>query len=331
MLEHGGKLNHYIKKYGIAHQHWLDLSTGINPNGWPIPALPESVWTRLPEQDDDLLNSAAEYYGNPSLIALPGSQAAIQFLPQLRGPCRVKVIDPCYAEHAYSWQKAGHDVQAIAHEEIDSVIAHTDVLIIINPTNPSGRRYSKEQLLNWHQQLQQGDGWLIIDEAFIDTTPEKSLCNLPAMPGLLILRSIGKFFGLAGCRVGFLIAEQSILDKVEEHLGPWPIATASRFITTKALKDTDWQQRTIQQLQNQSQRLAQLLSTYKLSPTGSTDLFQWVMHPAASDIHEHLAKQAVLTRLFTSPASLRFGLPANEQQWQQLEKALQTLRVNHET
>lgn len=326
MLEHGGKLNHYIKKYGIAGEQWLDLSTGINPNGWPVPALPEHVWTRLPEHDDELLSAAADYYSNESLIALPGSQAAIQFLPQLRKRSRVKVIHPCYAEHAYAWQKAGHDVQAVTHEHIDTVLADTDVLIIINPTNPSGRQYSQEQLLKWHQQLQQHDGWLIVDEAFIDTTPDRSLSALPIQPGLIILRSVGKFFGLAGCRVGFLIAETSILDKVEEHLGPWPIATASRYITTQALKDADWQQRCIQHLQSQSQRLAELLNTYHLSPTGGSDLFQWVIHPSASDIHEHLAKQAVLTRLFDSPVSLRFGLPANEPQWQQLEKALQSLR-----
>ena len=331
MLEHGGKLNHYIKKYGIASEYWLDLSTGINPNGWPVPPLPEQVWTRLPEHDDDLLSAAANYYGNESLIALPGSQAAIQFLPQLREPCRVKVIHPCYAEHAYSWQKAGHDVEAIHHDEIDSLLAETDVLIIINPTNPSGRQYKKEQLLSWHQQLQQHNGWLVVDEAFIDTSPDKSLCRLPAMPGLLILRSVGKFFGLAGCRVGFLIAEQSVLDQMKEHLGPWPIATASRYITIHAFKDTDWQQHCRQQLQFQSARLAELLTRYGLSPTAGTDLFQWVKISAAKDIHEKLAKNAILTRLFESPASLRFGLPANEQQWQQLEKALQSLRVDHET
>lgn len=322
MLEHGGRLRQAARQYGIPLADWLDLSTGINPHGWPIPAIPAEYWQRLPEEDDDLLTAAQAYYQNNSLLPVAGSQAAIQSLPLLRQACRVGVIHPAYAEHAASWQKRGHQLQIIDTERISSQLDDLDVLILINPNNPSGKRWQPAQLLEWHARLSHRGGWLIIDEAFMDDTPEYSLSTQTARPGLIVLRSIGKFFGLAGIRCGFVLAETAILLPLRELLGPWPISNPGRYVAAQALLDQAWQLQTAVDLRQNSQRLKQLLTASGLPPDGGCGLFQWLKTDAATALHAHLARQGVYTRLFDEPNSVRFGLPKDEAAWQRLENAL---------
>ncbi len=325
MLKHGGRLLEAAQQYQIPMPEWLDLSTGINPNGYPIPAIPDSIWQRLPEEQDELISVAQQYYQCQSLLAVAGSQAAIQNLPLLRPAGMTGIVTPSYAEHAYAWKKTGHKILSMSADEIDQHINYLDTLILVNPNNPSASKFSQKKCLSWLENLNQRQGWLIIDEAFIDCMPELSLSRLSPLKGLIILRSIGKFFGLAGLRVGFVLAELPLLNALNELLGPWAITNPSRFVCTHALQNTAWQAETHIQLLQQSQRLNALLTKYQLCPTGSTQLFQWVLTEQATAIHKQLAKQAVFTRLFSQPASLRFGLPANESEWQHLESALQQL------
>jgi cobalamin biosynthetic protein CobC len=323
MLEHGGRLRQFALRYQRPEADWLDLSTGINPNGWPVPELPASVWQRLPENDDGLIQAAQRYYQTNALLAVPGSQAAIQQLPYLRQQSRVGILSPAYAEHAHCWQQAGHTVLPVDAANLD--LTTLDVLIVVNPNNPTGQKISKAQLSDCHQQLQQRQGWLIVDEAFIDSTPGQSLLRDTPKEGLIILRSLGKFFGLAGLRVGFVSATTDILNRLEQALGPWPIAHASRYIATLALEDTAWQQHTAAELKQASQRLQALLTEQGLEPGGGCDLFQWVRTDRAKTVHHQLAQQGVLTRLFETPMSVRFGLPAKETDWQRLQAALESL------
>lgn len=323
MLKHGGRLLEAAQQYQIPLAQWLDLSTGINPNGYPIPVIPASLWQRLPENQDGLVAAAQHYYQCESLLAVAGSQAAIQSLPLLRQQGTTGIINPSYTEHAYAWEKAGHKVLNIHVTEINQHIDQLDTLVLVNPNNPSAEIFSQKHCLGWLENLNQRQGWLIIDEAFIDSTPTLSLSKLTPLKGLIILRSIGKFFGLAGLRAGFVLAEPTILNPLNELLGPWALSNPSRFVCTRALQDTGWQTETRQRLQQQSLRLNLLLKQYQLTPVGSTQLFQWVLTKHATSIHQRLAEQAVFTRLFSLPASLRFGLPANEAEWKHLESALQ--------
>ncbi len=322
MLKHGGRLRAAAARYGMPIEAWLDLSTGINPDGWPVPPLPPSAWSRLPEDEDGLEAAARAYYGTDALLAVAGSQGAIQALPLLRGPCRVGIISPGYAEHAYAWRRAGRTVAAVPAADLGDAARHVDVLVVINPNNPTGDRFPPETLLDWHARLAARDGWLVVDEAFIDPAPEDSLAPYSTRPGLIVLRSLGKFFGLAGARVGFVLAESSWLHRLGEHLGPWTVAAPSRWAATLALADRAWHAATRTQLLKQTQRLAALLRRHGLAPGGGCALFQWVPIPHAAAIHERLARQGILTRLFTEPASLRFGLPGAEGGWARLEEAL---------
>ena len=220
-LAHGGRLNRAAATYGIAVDQWLDLSTGINPRSWPVPHIPEAVWQRLPEADDGLDAIARDWARAPAAagcVALPGSQAAIQLLPRLRAPGRVGVPSPGYAEHAHWWRAAGHEVVALAHDAVDEVLDTLDALVWIQPNNPTGLCLPRSMLRDWRERLAARGGWLVLDEAFADPTPEASLVADTGTEGLIVLRSIGKFFGLAGLRGGFCLNARRRLAAAEDRL-----------------------------------------------------------------------------------------------------------------
>jgi cobalamin biosynthetic protein CobC len=325
MLEHGGNLIAMANKYGHDVEKCIDLSTGINPHAWPVPEhLPSSLWSILPQHEDGLDEAAKQYYRSDLLLAVAGSQAAIQLLPLCRPKSRVGIIVPSYAEHQHAWRKAGHEIVFFTSAEIDQYIASLDVLIIINPNNPTGHFFSQSQLLCWHQLLAKHQGWLIVDEAFIDSTPQYSLTPNCPQDGLIVLRSTGKFFGLAGLRTGFVFASPPLLEQLAERLGPWTIAGASRYITQLALNDTQWQNEMRSTLQQSGQRLSVLLSENGFKSTGCT-LFQSIKVADAEKIHHLLAQRGINSRLFKQDQRLRFGLAKTEQEWHYFNRAVQEI------
>lgn len=324
LLEHGGRLRAAARRYGIAEADWLDLSTGIAPSPWPLPSLPASAWARLPEEDDELAARAAHSYGAQHALPVAGSQAAIQALPMLWPRSRVGVLEPCYAEHRAAWQRAGHVVQPVAGGQIEAQLAQLEVLVLANPNNPTGQCFAREQLLDWHARLARRGGLLLVDEAFMDCTPQHSLAACTDRPGLVVLRSFGKFFGLAGVRLGFVLAEPSLLARLQQSLGPWTLSGPARLIGAAALASEAAAARAVRarQLITQGARLAELLHRHGLPPDGGTALFQWLRHPKAGELYEALAQRGILLRLFRDTSSLRIGLPADEPAWQRLEQAL---------
>jgi cobalamin biosynthetic protein CobC len=286
------------------------------------------VWQRLPETDDDLLSSAQHYYGCDNLLPLAGSQAAIQALPFCRQCSRIGIVSPCYAEHAHWWEKADHRIVYIKPHEIDRFIPALDVLLLANPNNPDATDYSVEQLLGWHQRLIKNNGWLIIDEAFIDSTPEKSLLrHCKTMPeGLIVLRSIGKFFGLAGIRLGFLAAEPQLLQQVAYRQGAWAVSHPARWLGQHALIDQQWQTQAHDFLRQQSKNLYHLLKqSFQEFKIRKSHYFCYIQHPQAEKIKQHLAQRGIWTRIFKNPTAIRLGLPANNTELQCLKKALLAL------
>ena len=340
MLEHGGALRIAAARYGTPLNEWLDVSTGINPQGWPVPAIPTMVWQRLPEVEDGLENAAAAYYGTSQPLPVAGSQAAIQTLPLLRERCRVGVLHPGYAEHANAWRRAGHEVKTVAAERLDAATDQLDVLVLIHPNNPTGQCFDSVTLLDWRARLAARGGWLIVDEAFMDATPESSLAGHIGLPGLIVLRSLGKFFGLAGARVGFALAEPVVLERLREALGPWTVSGPARWVAMQALKDQDWQVRMRAELCRSGKRLADLLKRQGLPVAGGTGLFQWVPllealpYPHSPPPGEKmfcwqdaLARRGIWVRRFNDPPGLRFGLPDVELAWRRLERALAGVRA----
>lgn len=323
MLEHGGRIVAAARHYGIPEDAWLDLSTGINPRPWRIPRIPSAAWARLPEEEDGLEEAARHYYGAPHVLPLAGSQAAIRALPGLFTPCRVGVAAPGYSEHAHAWSEAGHEVRALSAAAPMDGVDDLKVVVLAQPNNPTGDSADPARLLDLHARLAARGGWLVVDEAFADAAPDLSLAAFSDRPGLIVLRSLGKFFGLAGARVGFALAQPDLLDRLRERLGPWTVTGASRFVAIAALRDEAWQTATRARLQKDAARLADLLARHGLPPAGGTALFQWVVTPAAAGLHDFLARRGILTRYFDAPSSLRFGLPSRKEEWRRLNVALQ--------
>ncbi len=326
MLEHGGLVLSAANRYGIPIEHWLDLSTGINPESWPLPDIPLESWHKLPQYNDGLEQAARKYFGSEHLLTVAGSQSAIQLLPELRSPCRVGCFSPSYAEHRQAWSRCGHDVTcfdqvAVLEKSLDNL----DVVVVANPDNPTGRMVTPQQLLSWWDKLKKHQGWLVVDEAFVDTVPELSLSSCTGQFGLIVLRSLGKFFGLSGARVGFILSWTELLEQLAERIGPWAVSGPSRYIAKLALADKQWQEQARIKLKTGSIRLKQLLNDHKLTVSGGTDLFQCSITTQAQKLHDRLASMAILTRLFPEPLSLRFGLPSLESDWQRLSDALETV------
>jgi cobalamin biosynthesis protein CobC len=322
---HGGRLHAAAARYGIDVGDWIDLSTGIAPFAWPAPALPADSWRRLPEEGpegDGLEDIARGYYGAAHVLPVAGSQAAILALPRLRAASRVIVAQGSYAEHAYAWAMAGHTVHARPVAGFGDAVDETDVMIIVRPDNPTGQSLSAATLLAWHARLAARGGWLIVDEAFIDADSAHSLALYSDRPGLIVLRSLGKFFGLAGARVGFVCASSLLLAQLASQIGPWSVSGPSRLIAREALADRAWQQEQRERLMQASAYLAQVLTEHGLAPDGGTALFQWVRTPHAVCIADALARHGVLVRQFDKPAALRFGLPGSLTDWARLRAVL---------
>jgi cobalamin biosynthetic protein CobC len=322
MLEHGGNLTLAAAQYNIPLADWLDLSTGINPDGYPVPEIPPAIWQRLPLDDDGLIEAACAYFDCRSALPSAGSQAAIQILPKLRPPCKVAMPSLMYKEHARAWQRYGHQISTFVDLH-DDIVNSADVVLLCNPNNPTAGRFLPADLLDLHSRLRNRAGWLVVDEAFMDATPEHSIAQHSHLEGLFVLRSLGKFFGLAGARVGFLLASPQWLSKAQEELGPWSLSGPSRFITKQALSDLVWQRNTRSQLAVSSQRLAALLSKYGLTPQSGTALFQYVPIKEALLRQKQLAKQGIWVRYFPEACALRFGLPT-EYGWRKLEAVLKS-------
>lgn len=309
MLEHGGMLRQAAQRWEIPLADWLDLSTGIAPWPYPVPPIPSEIWQRLPEEDDGLEAAARGYCGAQNLRALPGSQAAIQALPHLMPPGRVAMSAPIYGEHPAAWLAAGHTIA-----DWNSA---ADYAVVCNPNNPTGRRFTRSDLLERARRSR----LLVVDEAFIDAQPADSLANC-GNDNIVVLRSLGKFFGLAGARVGFAIAAPELLARLAEALGPWAVSNPARAVARQALADIAWQAAQRGRLLAATTRLAELLRAFRLGEPTGTALFQYVATPRAVALYAALAEKGILVRLFADPAALRFGLPADEDEWRRLTDGL---------
>ncbi len=330
--DHGGDLAAAEALFGTPAEPWLDLSTGINPWPWPWPApLPmvsEAAWRRLPDTSASRLKAAAaRRWGCPvaAVAAAPGSQALIQVLPRLRRPGRVAVVSPTYAEHARCWARLGHDV--VARPDIGAIADWAEVVVVVNPNNPDGRVARPEDLLSLAQALAGRGGWLVVDEAFADLAPRASVAFAAGRPGLVVLRSFGKFHGLAGLRLGFALSEPAVAAAIEDELGPWAVPGPALEIGAAALADTGWDDATRARLEGAAAGLDRILARHGLEVLGGTALFRLVRHPDAGSIHAALGRSGILVRAFAAwPDRLRFGLPCDETAIARLERALSAPR-----
>lgn len=321
---HGGNLAAAEARFGRPAEGWLDLSTGINPYPYPVPDLVTELWHRLPDATAEhaLIEAACVCYGvaRPShVLAAPGSQALIQWLPYVVPVSRVTIVGQTYAEHAAAWSAAGHPVEVREDEQVDP---GSRVVVVVNPNNPDGRRLDPDGLAALGEQLARRGGLVVVDEAFADVAPELSLADRVG-PGVVVLRSFGKFFGLAGLRLGFAICAPPLAGELRRAIGPWAVSGPALAIATRALTDEAWIIQMRRRLSAEAVALDQLLAEAGLTVSGGTDLFRLVTAPRAWALYEHLGSRGILTRPFAAaPRLLRFGLPGGTPARERLRRAL---------
>jgi cobalamin biosynthetic protein CobC len=317
---HGGRVAEAALLFPDSPLPWIDLSTGINPHAWAGPRADFAALRRLPDPGETqaLENAAAAAFNLPDpamLAAIPGAEAGLRLLPRLTGAASVGILAPTYGGHEEAWHAAGRDVRTFT--SLDA-LPDTEALVIVNPNNPDGRTIPPDDLLRLAD-----DRLLIVDESFGDVAPHLSVAP-HAHDRLIVLRSFGKFYGLAGVRLGFLVAGSHIIAGARAAFGDWPVSAEALAAGTEAYADRDWAGTTRALLQHESQRLDFLLTRAGLNVRGGTSLFRLCATPQAGLWFTHLARHGILVRPFAQQKDwLRFGLPGTETEWVRLEAALQ--------
>ena len=328
-LKHGGDLQQAVDKYALPLDRWIDMSTGISPWAYPVRGLSDEVWHSLPPKDDALLEVASQYYGcsASNIVTTPGSQICIRLLPQCLDRATVAIPRIGYQEHARSWQLAGHEIYYYSDvDQLFELVTSRQVkhAVMINPNNPNGERASIAFIERLIEQL---SGTLVVDEAFIDPfclakdnqteSVIKSAAEL-CSPKLLVLRSVGKFFGLAGIRIGFVIGSNPIVETLKTLLHPWSVSYASQVIAQRALSDQEWQQKQVVRIKEAQACFKPVLAKI-CQPIDDVEikhslLFNTVFGDVSqlTKLHHELALKGIWTRLCNEgddPAWLRFSLP----------------------
>lgn len=329
-IEHGGSITRAARQFPDAQKPWIDLSTGINPHSYGYSPVPATAFSRLPEPSDltKLCETAARCYGaagGENIAAAPGTHLLVPMISQYifggRDASSVKaaILSPTYAEHAHACRMAGFDTV----ETTDfAALSQADLAIVVNPNNPDGCFIADHDLLALSQHLAAKGGLLVVDEAFRDVMNEPSGLVGKVHAGLVVLRSFGKFYGLAGIRLGFAVAPTELAQDLRLRLGPWAIPGPALHIGLEALADQAWQSEMRQRLRAEADRLNALLKTAKIEVAGGTTLFRYIQDSNAQAIYQHLGEAGILVRRFVErPDCLRIGLPAPDE-WQRVEAAL---------
>lgn len=306
--DHGGGLDAAAAQFGGPRSDWIDLSTGINPLPYPIGEIPAHAWNGLPDQSAQsrLIRAARAFWNIPAgaaILAAPGASSLIARIPALQAPGAVHIPSPTYNEHAAAFQTAGWSLQD----------RHARNRVLVQPNNPDGRLWTTQDL---------APGLTVIDESFCDVTPDNSLIAEAAKPGRIVLKSFGKFWGLAGLRLGFAIAEPRLIQQLSDMLGPWPVSGPALTVGARALEDSNWAATSRLRLSEDAARLDKLLFAKGAQLAGGTSLFRLYQVDNASQWQHRLADHQIWTRIFPYSANfLRLGLPAADQ-WARLEAAL---------
>jgi len=307
-LDHGGGLDAAIARYGGTRVDWLDLSTGVNPVAYPVDRLASDTWTALPDTaaQEALVGAARRFWNVPDsadILAAPGASCLIAQMPRLgAGPGCVRIDAPTYNEHAAAFAMQGWAVTT----------GTAEARVVVNPNNPTGAFWDGE-----HR-----EGLLIIDESFCDIAPARSLIDRVGDERTVVLKSFGKFWGLAGMRLGFAIGAPALIGRLRGWLGPWPVSGPALAVGAAALGDAGWAARTRTRLTADADRLDALMTSAGAGIVGGTSLFRLYEVGDAARWQDRLARHRIWSRVFPySDTWLRLGLPAPDR-WDQLEAAL---------
>ena len=311
--EHGGDLDRAIACHGGTRNGWLDLSTGINPNPYPIPQIPRSSWTALPDRIAfAAIEDAARTFWNipedAEVVIASGASALIAAMPSIAPVGAVHVSSPTYNEHAAAFRAAQFHVEETG---LPSPAARTRV--VVHPNNPDGRL---------HDLSPREDCLTIIDESFADVGAASHVRHTNHA-STIVLKSFGKFWGLAGLRLGFAICSAENARILRQHLGPWAASGPALIIGAQALSDHDWADETRAQLSSMTGHLDRLMKMSGATIVGGTTLFRLYAVDDGLAVQKTLARHHIWTRVFEGyPHWIRLGLPADASGLERIARAL---------
>jgi cobalamin biosynthetic protein CobC len=309
---HGGRLREAAAAFPHAPTPWLDLSTGINPEPWRGARAAWPDLARLPDPAEiaDLESIAAEAFGveDPRrVLATAGAEAGFRLLPAVIGGTDVAIVSPTYSGHEAAWRLAERSVTAVSQQAALKTAA--SVLVIVNPNNPDGRRMERSALLELAKSRSRDGLWTVVDESFVETTPQLSVAGA-TIERLIVLRSFGKFYGLPGVRLGFIVTEPIVIERLQALQGDWPISADAVAIGRAAYLDETWRVQARERLDRDTHALDQLLVAHGLTIVGGASLFRLISTPRAGALFEGLCGQGILTRPFQEAEDrLRIGVP----------------------
>ncbi|QXE86049.1 threonine-phosphate decarboxylase CobD [Geomonas nitrogeniifigens] len=278
--EHGGNVFAVARNLGLAPERIIDFSASINPLGM-APGVREALTASLdrllhyPDKGAaELKQALAAYHGvEPSQIAVAnGSTELIHLLPRTFQGKKALVVAPAFAEYALALERAGWqieyftlspaddfalDVAALAQRVADGY----DMLFLCNPGNPAGNLQPLREIAGVVDLCRESGTFLVLDEAFIDFCEEESAKHLVVRnPRAVLLRSMTKFFGIPGLRLGYAIAAAETVAEIAAQQDPWSVNTAAQVAGIASLADQDYCRRTRSYVDEERARLAAALA-----------------------------------------------------------------------
>ena len=320
---HGGGLALAVARHGGQPEDWLDLSTGINPVAPSLPPVLATDWARLPDTDLEqaACDAARQFYGfgeRAAVLPIAGIQGVIPALPHLRDDNSCAILSPTYGEYSAAFRTRGCAVQEISSPDG----ASSGVAIVVNPNNPDGRVHQPSDLLAFCDWMVERGGLLVVDEAFGEVMPELTLAGQAGRPGLLVLKSFGKFFGLAGIRLGFAAGHADDIARLRLLLGAWGVSGPALRIGAELLRSAD-QSAMTSAIRDRAAKQVALFVRHGIALRADCGLFQLAAPVDAAALHHHLCERCILTRPFADRLDqLRFGLCADDDSLARLDRAL---------
>lgn len=261
-VEHGGRVYEAARRWGIELHQVLDFSANINPLGPPqavLSAIENSLTpTSLrvyPDATAFLSAIVNKHHLMPDEIVVGSGAASLIFaVIHALSPKRVLILDPAFVE--YSRASAAVNAQittALLTEErgftpdFASLVRtikerQVDLVILNSPHNPTGALYPRDALLSLIDAAEEYNTAVLLDEAFIDYTPQASLVSHAATkPHLIVLRSLTKFYAMPGLRIGYAVCNAKVAGRIREQIDPWSVSTVALEAGRAALAEAGFE------------------------------------------------------------------------------------------
>ena len=280
-LVHGGNVYELASGAGCSPDDILDFSASINPLG-PPPGLREHLdghFHRLRHYPDInnrlLIESLSRFHGiAPECMAAGnGSTELIYWLPRALGVRRALAVLPTFGEYVKAFELQGTEVKRLVCapegnfqpgiEQLEEAIAKAspEAVLLTHPGSPGGSLMSGE-LVEWVvERGAKGAQIFIVDEVFVDFCEDRSFRRfLERSPNLVLIRSLTKFYGLPGLRIGYLFASRRIAEKVRHFLPPWSVSTMAQLAGAYSIVQEDYRRETLDLVGGQRRKMGDELA-----------------------------------------------------------------------